>query len=86
MLWNVDKSQPEVHDDKKSFKGHALTVKEEFLESEKLVNICQRVRSDGKFLESIIRNIDPSKYYFPIQGVQSNGDVHMMMIPTEQGE
>ena len=39
MLWNVDKTSPiqEQEEDKKSFKGHALTVKEEFLESDKLV-------------------------------------------------
>jgi hypothetical protein len=41
MLWNVDKSPSNEHDeDKKSFKGHALTVKEEFLESDRLVTIC----------------------------------------------
>jgi hypothetical protein len=48
MLWNVEKSAQD-----KSFKGHALTVKEEYLESDKLAQICQRVRSDGKFLESL---------------------------------
>lgn len=36
MLWNVDKTQ-EAEEEKKSFKGHALTVKEEYLESDKLV-------------------------------------------------
>ena len=34
MLWNVEKTAVEQD---KSFKGHALTVKEEYLESDKLV-------------------------------------------------
>lgn len=33
-----------------------------------------------------MRDFDVSKYYFPMQGVESNGDLHMLMIPTEQGE
>lgn len=35
MLWNVEKSEQN-----KAFKGHALTVKEEYLDSDKLVQIC----------------------------------------------
>ena len=59
MLWNVDdKITNEDGKELKGIKGHALTVKEEYLEinddakSCLLIQICDRIRNNSSFLES----------------------------------
>ena len=48
MLWNVENNIENNSEIEKNFKGHALTIKEEFLEPVdnccKLIQICTQVR------------------------------------------
>ena len=106
MLWNVDPSQQLLqfeqtsHDEPsktKNIKGHALTVKEEYLDADKngrckLIDICERVRKSIKkgnnilcsFLDSTVSEAGNNKtIHFPLQG---SDPVCMLMLNSEQAE
>lgn len=80
MLWNVNDNEVQIEDSgektAKSIKGHALTVKEEYLETNSqtknslLIQICENVRVNSKcsFLESTIEGKNKQNIIFPLQG------------------
>ena len=105
MLWNVDNSSSvkpaqeakngAIKDKSDAkIKGHALTVKEEFLQADPetgrcpLIEICTRIRelSGSNFLESEVSEAKTPFGSFPICTADHSGKESMLILGSEDAE